>query len=184
MTVWFQDFIPKYAEITAPLTDLLRKKNEFRWTAEHEKAIDKLISKITNRSILRYFDPTLRTIVTTDASAVAIGGWIGQYHDGVLYPVLFCSRKLRPNEFAYHTYERELLGLIYMCEKYGHYLRGTTFECNTDHQSLEKLQKQETLSGRQARWILLLQEFDAKIKYVPGTDGTIRIADFMTRNPA
>jgi hypothetical protein len=70
-----------------------------------------------------------------------------------------------------------------MCEKYGHYLRGTTFECNTDHQSLEKLQKQETLSGRQARWILLLQEFDVKIKYVPGTDGTILIADFMTRNP-
>jgi uncharacterized protein with PIN domain len=48
---------------------------------------------------------------------------------------------------------------------------------------LEQLQTQEILSGRQARWILLLQEFDAYIKYSSGTNKLIRIADFLTRNP-
>jgi hypothetical protein len=71
-----------------------------------------------------------------------------------------------------------------MCKKYGDYLWGMTFECNTDHKSLEMLQIQDIISGRQARCILLLQEFDAVIKYVPNTDSTIRIADFLTRNPS
>jgi hypothetical protein len=90
MTVWFQDFVQDYAQITAPLTDLLKKDTIFTWTALHDRAVEKLIEKITNARLLRYFDPNLRTILTTDASAVAIGGWIGQYHDGILYPVLFC----------------------------------------------------------------------------------------------
>ena len=182
MTVWFQDFVKDYAKITAPLTDLLRKNSKFIWITEHDTAVASLIHAISTAPVLRYFDPNRETVVHTDASDFAIGGWLGQVYDDGVHPVLYFSRKLRPAELNYITHEKELLALVYFLEKHGHYLRGIKFTCNTDHESLKYLQVQEKLSRRQARWIFLLQEFEAIISYLPGPFNTI--ADFLTRNPS
>lgn len=68
-----------------------------------------------------------------------------------------------------------------MSESTTYLLRGVRFTCNTDHKSLESLQSQPKLSGRQARWILQLQEYDCTIRYHPGKENTV--ADWLTRNP-
>ena len=122
----------------------------------------------------------VETLVFTDASKYALGGWIGQRYEDGIHPVVFCSRKLRPAELNYHTSEQELLALLYVLEKNAHYLRGIEFVINTDHESLKYLQSQEFLSRRQARWILVLQEFSMKIEYLPGKFDNV--ADYLTRH--
>jgi hypothetical protein len=114
--VWFQKFIPNYAEITLPLSDLLRKNSTWVWDDRHEWSITKLISAITTAPVLRYFDSSLDTEVFTDASDYAIGGWISQRFEDGWHPVLYVSRKLQPNELNFHTQEKECLAMIYMCE--------------------------------------------------------------------
>ena len=180
--MWFQRFIPNFATMTLPITRLLVKGVKWEWGAREEQAISEIIEAVTKAPILKHFDPKLETEVHCDASDYALGGMISQKHeDGEWHPVLFASRKLQPAELNYMTQEKECLALIYLCDKFSHYLRGVAFTANTDHESLKYLQRQEKLSRRQARWVMFLQEFDITLVHISGKKNVV--ADFLTRNP-
>ena len=179
--VWFKDFIPDYSSITEPLTRLLAKGSRWIWGTEQEDAISILIHLVTSAPLLKFFDYTKETFVYSDASDFAVGGWIGQKHNGKIHPVCYWSRKMTQAEKGYAIYDKELLALISVVAKHGHLLRGAHFTCNTDHRALESMQTQAKLKGRQIRWILFLQEFDFSVVYQPA--GKMRVADWLTRNP-
>ena len=178
--VWFKDFIPGFAEITRPLTDLTRKAAIWNWTPECDHAVSTLITRITEAPVLRHFDSNRPTHVYTDASLFAIGGWIGQEHADGIHPTVYWSRKLLDAERNYPVHERELLALVEMLSRFGHLLRGVKFRAWTDHKSLRVLQTQPHLSYRQARWVLLLQEYDFEIEYLPGQFNNV--ADYLSRS--
>lgn len=180
--LWFKDFVPDFSMITKCLTDLTRKDVPWSWTAAHDEAVELIIYLITTAPVLKFFDPTLETIVYPDASAFAIGGWIGQVHPDGIHPVTFWSRKMTPPEMNYPVYEQELLALVALCDKFGHMLRGVRFTAKTDHRALIYIQQQEHLSRRQARWVMQLQELDFTIEYLPGKFNNV--ADYLTRNPS
>ncbi len=76
-------------------------------------------------------------------------------------------------------HEQELLALIETLKRFRGVLHGTKFTVRTDHRALEHLMKQKNLSGRQHRWLDVLNEFDFNIKYIPGeTNG---LADALSR---
>jgi len=56
------------------------------------------------------------------------------------------------------------------------------FRICTDHRSLEYFQKQRNLSGRQARWLDVLSEFDFEILYIP--QGVVRASsEYVPEDP-
>lgn len=61
----------------------------------------------------------------------------------------------------------ESLGLVYACKKFRHYLLGYKTIFHRDHDSLKYLDNRSDLSGRIARRILLLQEFNFKVMVKP-----------------
>ena len=50
--------------------------------------------------------------------------------------------------------------MIYNIGKFRHYLLGRKFTFHVDHAALLYLVEKQTLTGKLARWMLLLQEFD------------------------
>ena len=50
-------FIPGYAHIAKPLTELLKKDTPFLWTPQCTKAVQALVNKITNHPVLVHPDP-------------------------------------------------------------------------------------------------------------------------------
>ena len=52
-------------------------------------------------------------------------------------------------------------------------LQGARFTWVTDHKSLEHVLTQKGLSGRQARWLEKLSEFDFNVQYVPGEENIL-----------
>ena len=58
-------------------------------------------------------------------------------------------------------------------------LQGAKFDWITDHKGLIHLLKQRNLSGRQARWIEKISEFDFEVVYVPGLENNV--ADALSR---
>ena len=84
-----------------------------------------------------------------------------------------------PAERKYTTTEREVLVVVYACKKFRHYLLGYRIVFDTDHESLKYLVKKLDLSGRIARWVLLLQEFNYKVVVKPGKANSN--ADFLSR---
>ena len=98
------------------------------------------------------------------------------------HPVAFESRKLNAAEQNYPTHERELLAVVHALKVWRHYLLGRPFKLCTDNSSLLYLRTQKQLSGRQARWSQLLEEYDFTIQHVPGDTNTV--ADALSRRKA
>ena len=55
------------------------------------------------------------------------------------YPIVYNSIKLNKVERNYSTTEREALGMVFVLQKYRHYLQANPFIFYTDHQALKCL---------------------------------------------
>ena len=67
---YYRDFIPNFAAIAAPLSDLTRKgqPNKVEWGEAQEKAYQTIKSYLTSEPILRHPDPAKTYFLRTDAS--------------------------------------------------------------------------------------------------------------------
>ena len=91
----------------------------------------------------------------------------------------YASRQMSPAEQKYTTTEREALAVVYACKKFRHYLLGYWIIFHTDHDSLKYLVNKPDLSGRIARWILLLQEYNYEVVVKSGKSNSN--ADYLSR---
>ena len=69
--------------------------------------------------------------------------------------------------------------MVYNITKFRHYLLGRKFTFHVDHSTLLYLVNKQALTGRLARWMLLLQEFDFQIYHRPGVQHAV--ADYLSR---
>ena len=69
--------------------------------------------------------------------------------------------------------------MIYNITKFCHYLLGRKFTFHVDHSTLLYLVDKQTLTGRLARWMLLMQEFDFDIQHRLGIQHVV--ADYLSR---
>jgi hypothetical protein len=83
---------------------------------------------------------------------------------------------LKP-ERNYSTTEREALGMIYSVTKFRHYLLDKRFTFHVDHTALVYLVFKALLTGKLARWTLLLQEYELDIVHRPGAQHAV--ADYL-----
>ena len=90
---------------------------------------------------------------------VAIGSAFMQLMEPNWYRrVYYASRKLSTVERNYSKIERKVIGMIYSINKFRHYLLGRKFKFHVDHSTLSYLVSKQELTGKLARWTLLLQE--------------------------
>jgi hypothetical protein len=83
-------------------------------------------------------------------------------------------------ERNYDVREQEFMALFKACLHWRHYLHGTQpFLLLTDHDSLKYHKTMPNLSGRLARWIEKMAEFDYKLQHIPGKDNVV--ADALSR---
>ena len=186
MANFFRNHIPGFAEISAPLTGLLKGTKNGRqrveWTMACEESFTLLKAMLTSAPLLRHFDPTLRTAVHVDASQNAVGAVLLQWEPGEVdpRPVCFLSRKLQGAQFHYDARNAEALAAQLALTEWRHYLYGVRFELHSDHASLASLMVQKTPSQRLMRLCEFLGEFDfEEIRYVRGTDNVV--PDFLSR---
>ena len=106
-------FVPHFSDIAEPMRKLLKLDTTWQWESQQGKAFDRLKQKISSNRVLAQFDTQFRTIVSTDASAVALGSVLSQIQNGEERPIAFSSRTLSPAERAYSVGEREALACIW-----------------------------------------------------------------------
>ena len=192
---YYRRFIKDYARKALPLTELLKKEEDFRWNPERQTAFEELKLSLSQAPILFPPDWTKEFHVTLDASGWCLGAILWQLDDSNREsPVYYASRQMSLAEKKYTTTEREALAVIYACKKFRHYLLGYRIVFHTDHDSLKYLVNNTELSGRIARWILLLQEFNyevvvkagkanANADYLSRQRGTEAVEDIQARFP-
>ena len=141
----------------------------FQWAEPEEKAYQALKVMLSKASVVEPPDWTKSFHVFVDASDIAINSVLMQLTEPKWYrPVYYASWKLSKAERNYSTTEREALGMVYSVTKYRHYLLGRKFSFHVDHSTLIYLVSKASLTGKIARWTLLLQEFEFDIYHRPG----------------
>jgi len=54
-------------------------------------------------------------------------------------PVAYASRALSNSEMNYAPIEKEILAIVFGCERFNMYTRGAEVEVNSDHKPLENI---------------------------------------------
>ena len=179
LTNYFRHHIDHYAEITLPLTKLLRKDAAFDCsTPACVEAVNKLKEVLTTAPVLRIADPSKPYTVECDASGFALGAVLLQ--EG--HPVAYESRKFTPAEQNYSVGDRELAAIVHALAVWRCYLLGAQFTVVSDHQPLTYLETQPQLSGRQVRWQQLLTRYHFAWQYRKGSHN--QAADALSRHPS
>ena len=96
-------------------------------------------------------------------------------------PIAFASKALTDTESRHANTERELLAVVYGCERFHTYLYGRSFIAESDHKPLESIQLKHLTSAppRLQQMLLCLQPYDVTIKYRPGKQ--MQVADALSR---
>ena len=181
---YYRAFIPEFATITAPITDLLRgKKQQIEWTEMATIAMERAKQAMLDACDRYAWAPERKDRVTTDASGVGIGATFEQKVEGVGWaPVAFWSRKMSDAERRYSVTDQEWLAVVEaVTRQWRHWLKGRQFILRTDHSPLRQLlrNKGEDFSNRQMRWFEWLQEFHFDIEHLPGVNNLA--ADALSR---
>ncbi|MBW0486898.1 hypothetical protein O181_026613 [Austropuccinia psidii MF-1] len=172
---FYRFFIKYYSKKISALTSFLKKDSPFILNAEAYCQFQILKGAFTTAPILSNFNPSLPTIVETDASGYALGAVLSQVNDSEKHPIAFDSRKLLPAELNYVIHDKELLGIVWALKHRRAFLLSLSdsFEVLTDHSSLEYFMSSKVLTSCQARWAEFLSEFHFSITYHPGRLATL-----------
>lgn len=173
MASWYRRFIPNFATIIAPLTNLLRKTTKWKWDSVCDNAFMKIKEYLVSAPLLCCPDYTRPFTVQCDASAYGLGAVLTQEFDDGERVICFLSRSLTKQERNYTTTERECLAVLFAIEKLKMYLEGVHFTVITDHHSLTWLHKLKDPVGRLARWAVRLQQFSFDIIHRKGRENVV-----------
>ena len=142
-----------------------------------------LKQKLSNKHVLKYFDPKLHTELVVDASPTGLCGILTQRnYDDTVNVIAYASRALSEVESRYSQTEREALAIIWACEHYNVYVYGSEFDVITDHKPLLGILNKPMVksTARIERLSLRLQPYKVNIVYRPGKNNP---ADYLSRHP-
>lgn len=105
------------------------------WYDEHRSAIEKLKHVLMNSPVLQYFNPDKLITIQTDTSKSGIGSCLLQ--EG--HPVIYASRSLTTAEQNYTQIEKELLAIVFACERFHQFVYRNDIVVQSDHKPLEAI---------------------------------------------
>ena len=177
---FYRKFSERHALNISPLIELLKKGTQWKFGFEELKHFNRVRESFTEQYLSHpQFDRCF--YLQTDASKLGLGAELFQLSpDGERQTILFASRTLNSAERNYSVTELELLSIVFACEKFRVFILGYPVIVLTDHQALTFLFHCRLRNARLTRWTLLLQEFNLKVDYIPGSEN---IVDALSRNP-
>ena len=124
LTCYYRKFVPRFADISRPLTRLTKKEMKFMWTPECQKSFELLKSFLFGEPILKYTDMSKPYTLYTDASKYRWAGVLTQLHTTVIdgtsvttdHPVAFVSGLFRGSQLNWAALTKEAYA-IYMSVK-------------------------------------------------------------------
>ena len=110
---YFRDHVANITELLAPLRELIvqyDKRKKVIWTPDRIAAFDKARQAIHYCQKLYFIiDPTITSILQTDASDYGIGGMLYQMKNDKMYPIRYISKSLQGSQLNWSTIEKSVM---------------------------------------------------------------------------
>ena len=142
---YLQTFVPHLSHHTEPLQAILKKENSFTWDKNSNTSFQKIKFLLEKALLkpLRYYDRNKPVTLQCNASVKGLGACIIQEGQ----PIAFVSKSLTDTENHYANIERELLAIVFSCEKFHTYLYRRIFVVETDHKPLEMISMKNLIAA-------------------------------------
>jgi len=178
---FWRKFVPNFARLAHPLTQLTKKDALHEWREEHQQALETLKRCLLSSPVLappRMKDPF---VIETDASAVGLGAVLLQkeLNGEAEHPISYISRATTKAEKSYHSLESEALCVGWALKTFRCYVEGKRTLVRTDNNGVCSLLKRKSLEGRLLRFQLLIQNYDVIFEHRKGSTNTF--CDHLSR---
>ena len=128
---------------------------------------------------MAYFKPDADTVIQVDASGRGMGAVLMQ----ACKPIAFVSKSLSDCETRYANIQREMVAVVFGCERFHTYVYGTRFTAEPDHEPSDMITLKNLAAAPQRllRMLLRIQPHDVQIRYRHGKE--MALADTLSRQP-
>ena len=176
---FYRRFIKDFLKISRPLCRLLEKKAKFDFDESCKVAFEEIKSRLVIAPVMVTPNWNKEFEIKCDASDFAMEAVLRQRIEKIFKAVYNASKTFNEVQENYSTTEKEMLAMVFGCEKFRPYILGSHVIIHTDHATIRYLMAKKDAKPRLIRWVLLQQEFDLEIKDKKGSDNVI--ADHLSR---
>ena len=184
---YYRKFIPRFADIARPMTNLTKQDIPFEWTIQCQAAFELLKEAIITSPILKYPDPNKGYTLFTDASKYAWACVLTQeyqYEKGgkeykINHPIAFASGLFKGSQMNWAALTKEAFAIYSSIKKLSYYLEDADIVLRSDHLLLKKFLQKNTLNSKVNNWAVEISPYRIKFEYIKGIKNTL--ADTMSR---
>ena len=184
---YYRKFVPRFSELSRPLTRLTRKDVTFEWTETCEAAFQMLKDALCEQPILRYPDSKKPYTLFTDASKYGWAGILTQPHtteiDGqkvtTNHPVSYVSGLFRGSQLNWAALTKEAYAIYMSVKKLSFYLVDVPIVLRSDHKPLQKFLLKNTMNSTVNNWAVELETYRIHFEHIDGKRNTL--ADTLSR---
>ncbi len=94
LVLWYSKFLPGFATVVAPMRECAKEKGQFAWTPAAQNSFEDIKRMLVSSPALAIYDPTLHSVISTDASDYGLGAVFAQIQS---------NRTEKPSQVTYVT---------------------------------------------------------------------------------
>ncbi|XP_042485794.1 uncharacterized protein LOC122066035 [Macadamia integrifolia] len=155
-------FISQLTAICESIFKLLKKDQPKGWNPQCQLAFDRIKSYLVNPPILIPPTPRRPLLLYLSVLETSMGSMVAQHGpDGhTEQAIYYLSKKFTDCETRYTTLEKTCAALVWATRRLRHYMLTYSVFLVSRMDPIKYLFEKPALTGRLARWLLLLAEFD------------------------
>ena len=157
----------------------MEKDAKFNFDESCQCSFEEIKSRLVEAPIMAKPNWNKEFEIMCDARDYAMGAILGQKVDKMFKAIYYSSKTFNEAQENYSTTEKEMLAMVFACEKFRPYILGSHIIIHTDHAAIKYLMAKKEAKPRLIRWVLLLQKFYLEIKDKKGCDNVI--VDHLSR---
>ena len=171
---YYRKFVPRFADISRPLTKLTHHNVVFEWTDQCAKAFNHLRELLMEYPILRYPNPAQGYILYTDASRIGWSGVLTQEHideKGKVknHPICYVSGQFRGSQLNWAALTKEAYVIYMSVQRLSFYWKDAEVTIRSNHLPLKKFLNKQTMNLKDNNWAVELEQFRLHLEWIPGS---------------
>lgn len=160
-------WLPQSAEVMLPITKLASGQQRFSWGEEQATAFKNIKQLVKECNMLYHPDHSRPFYLRSDASSVAIAGWLYQRADDkAIRPLAFYSKALTPTQRRRGIQESECLAIVLCLQRFRQLIGSTRVHLLCDNRNLTFIDQSQ--NPKLLRYCMVMNEFNYSIQHLPG----------------
>ena len=187
LTGYYRKFIPRFSDISRPLTKLLAHDCKFNWNNKCDISFQMLKDALCSALILKYPDPSKPYTLKTDTSKYSWAGILIQTHISMVngkevtmdHPISYVSGLFHGSQLNWAALMKEAYAIYMSVKKSTLYLTGHEITLRSDHLPFKKFLRKMTLNDTVNNWSTEIESFNINFVHISGIDNIL--ADTLSR---